>query len=165
MRKTMKLKHSKPTFLNALLISGLFALPLYIGANANASDASSIVESRQQKLKELGKAMKTINQQLKSDSPELSLIQQQAKLLANHAAELPQWFPLGTGQDAGLDTDALNTIWSQPDDFTARAKDFKQASIALSQKADKAELATLMQNLKEVKDSCSGCHKTFRADD
>jgi cytochrome c556 len=165
MRKTMELKKTKLTLLNALLISGLFSSPLYIVANANALDATSIVESRQQKLKELGKAMKTINQQLKSDSPELSLIQQQARLLAKHAAELPQWFPLGTGQDAGLDTDALNAIWSQPDDFTARAKDFKQASLALSQKADKAELATLMQNLKEVKDSCSGCHKNFRADD
>ncbi|MDP5029125.1 MAG: cytochrome c [Paraglaciecola sp.] len=148
----------------ALAISSAVILSLHVSVNANATDASSTIETRQQNFKEMGKAMKTINQQLKSGAPDLSVIQQHAGVLADHAQVLPDWFPAGTGQETGLDTDALAEIWSQADKFADKAEGFKQSSQALLNTAEKGDIAALMGGLVGVKDSCSACHKSFRAD-
>lgn len=143
----------------------LFVAFILLSINkVKADEPANIVEARQQKLKEMGKSMKTINEQLKSSESDIIVIQQAADLLSAHAKELENWFPAGTGQDAALDTDALPEIWQQKEKFSLSAQELVKTSDLLAQLAQKGQLAELPKQLKEVKDSCSACHKNFRAD-
>ena len=133
-------------------------------SSVKADEPSQIVETRQQKFKEMGKSMKTINEQLKSANADIAAIQQAANVLADHAKALESWFPVGTGQDAKLDTDALPEIWQQKAQFKESAQKLLNTTATLAQQAQAGQTSVLAKSLKDVKDSCSACHKNFRAD-
>lgn len=161
----MHLNHTKTTGKKQTKLAVLFAsAALLTLSSVNANESGNIVEVRQQKFKEMGKSMKTINEQLKSANADITLIQQAAKLLSDHANELENWFPVGTGQDAKLDTDALPEIWLQKTEFNDSAQKLVNTTATLAQQAQAGQTSALAKSLKEVKDSCSACHKNFRAD-
>ena len=73
-----------------------------------------------------------------------------------------QWFPAGTGPEAGK-TRALPEVWTKPADFTAAQKMFEERAPKLLAAVKSKDAAAVQAAFKEVGGACKNCHDTFRA--
>lgn len=134
---------------------------------AHASDpttASSVIETRQQGFKKMGAAMKALNEQLKSDVPDVAKMAASAQTISSSAPQVLHWFPAGTGSEAGVDTDALDHIWKDRAKFDAIANRLVDESRKLTTVLSATDVAAVKAQAKAVGETCSSCHKSFRAD-
>ena len=131
----------------------------------NGLTAKVQIETRQAQLKKMGKAFKTISDQLKSGSPDIAAIQEAAASVPVESAGMEDWFPAGTGPDSGVKTDALPVIWETPEDFAQKIADFRAASDNLAAVAAGGDLAAIGAAFGETGGACKSCHQTYRADD
>ena len=100
-------------------------------AAAQAASAATPVElqkARHEHYEELGKAFKAVRDASKEASPDFAVIEKAAETVNKATVDQQQWFPKGTGPEAGK-TRALPEIWSKPDDFTAAQKMFAEPDI------------------------------------
>ena len=165
--------------LSATLCAGALSLGLAAcgeGTNPAADDTGSLVldngmsvraniEARQENLKEMGAAMKTISDQLKLEEPDVDAIYAAAQTIEGHAPNIGEWFPAGTGPDSGVETEALATIWEQPDDFAAAVARFQTAADEFEAIAVGRDPAAIGPAMGGIGGSCKNCHDQFRLDD
>nr|WP_321441737.1 cytochrome c [uncultured Hyphomonas sp.] len=123
------------------------------------------IELRQGQLKKMGKAFKTISDQLKASEPDMAAIQAAAASVPVDSKDMQDWFPAGTGPDSGVKTDALPAIWQQPDIFTEKVSDFQMAAGSLAIAAESGDLAAIGPAFATTGGTCKSCHEKFRADD
>ena len=87
--------------------------------------------------------------------------------LAAHAAamaavtnDIPALFPEGSTND---ESEALSSVWEQPERFAEAARTNHSAAQAFAQAVnDDAESQELSARFEELIDSCGGCHDDFR---
>ena len=123
---------------------------------------AEIVKARQEHLKDMGASMKAIVDQVKSGSVDKTVATDAAKKIAAYSRELPNWFPKGTGEEAGVKTLAKPEIWSQPADFQAAADKLPAEADKLVEAAATGDPATIGAQLQATGRACGGCHKPFR---
>ncbi len=70
-----------------------------------------VIETRQANLKDMGANFKTINDQSKAGTPDMAAITAAADKIKGYSADIGNWFPAGTGPEAGIKTAALPKIW------------------------------------------------------
>jgi cytochrome c556 len=137
------------------------------GALASVSVAAApadIIAARQQGYKQIGKAFKTINDNLKA-TPDVALIRTNAKVIAKLAPKVATWFPAGTGKEAGVKTAALPAIWTQRADFDAASRKFADAAKAFDAVAAKGNMDDIKTAAGALGQTCKGCHQNFRERD
>lgn len=130
---------------------------------AAAGDApADIIKARQEHLKDMGAQMKAIVGQIKAGTLDRTVMAAAATKIAGYSHEIPNWFPKGTGPEAGVKTAAKPEIWTQ-------APDFQTAADALPPEADKlvavvatGDAAAIGAQLQATGKACGGCHKPFR---
>ena len=123
------------------------------------------IELRQGQLKKMGKAFKTISDQLKSGAPDVAAIQAAAASLPVESAGMEDWFPAGTGPEAGVKTDALPVIWEDPEDFAQKLANFRDKSGQLAAVAEGGDIAAIGDAFGATGGACKSCHDTYREDD
>jgi len=64
-----------------------------------------------------------------------------------------------------VDTEALDVIWEQPDDFAAKIEATIEASNALVAAAATGDEGVMTQAIGRVGSTCGSCHDDFRLDD
>lgn len=148
-------------FVVAFATALLFASPL---VSAEQSDPAAAIEIRRQGFKDMGAAFKGIRDQFRRPKPALVMIREYTKPLVNYSKEpvLESWFPQGSGPAPGVDTEALPVIWEKPGDFAALWEDYVQATGKLQTAVAAGDLDAARQWTREVGNSCSSCHDTFR---
>jgi cytochrome c556 len=145
-----------------LAFAGVLALTAGL---AGASDPpQSTIQTRQAGFKKMGAAMKLIVAQLKTDAPDTAQIAAATQVIRSGAEAALQWFPTGSGPDAGSDTDALAYIWQERAKFDALANRLVTESKTLTAAASANDVAALRSQVKAVGEICSTCHHSFRAD-
>lgn len=149
---------AKPSFLKIAALSALVLLQIPAYAQQD------IVDARQQGFKDMGSAMKTLRDQLKSDKTDNAAVTAAAEQLAQLADKVPAWFPAGSGPAAGLETDARDYIWEDKEKFDAISKELIAISRELVPLAQSGDKAALQKKLGAVRDNCSSCHDSFRVD-
>ena len=149
------------------------------GVDANASAAAApaaaesgqtmltgtpaeIHEQREKNFKQIAKANKTIQDELKKPTPDVATIRSSAGTLEGLAKQIPSWFPAGSGPQEGVKTEALPAIWEQGPKFSAAAARLAQTTTALNAAAVGGDLAAIRAAAPEVGASCKGCHDSFR---
>jgi len=143
------------------------------GAPAPAADAGSAtlpngvtvkqqIEVRQKALKEMGAAMKTISDQMKSGAPSLDQIRPAVQTIKTHSTELPTWFPAGTGPETGVKTEALAKIWEDQPTFQAAAQRLAGEAAKLSDVATGEDIAAIGAQVGATGAACKNCHDQFR---
>jgi cytochrome c556 len=145
-----------------MLAAGLAALAG--GAVAQGAGAKAAMD-RHDHFKTMGKAFKVINDELKKDAPDKTLIASDAARVKAMAAQLPTWFPKGSGQAAYPKSKALPEIWSDPSGFSAAAASLKTETAKLSQIAAAGDLDAIRVQTKATGQACGGCHKKYREKD
>ncbi len=109
----------------------------------------------------LGKAFKTLSDEAKKPAPDEAVMKAQAVMIADLARDLPNWFPAGSGPQDGIKTHALETVWTKPAEFQAKALELQAKAEAL-----RAASALGVDAMKPVAGSlgaaCKSCHDEFR---
>lgn len=143
--------------------------PLASSEQANMSDSldpATVIEMRRQGFKDMGAAFKGVRDQFRRPKPVMVMISEYTKPLVRYSKEpvLKTWFPEGSGPGQGVETDALTVIWEKPDEFSARWEDYITAVEALQIAVKSRDLNATREQARKVGDTCTSCHKTFRAE-
>jgi cytochrome c556 len=137
-----------------------------IGIVKAAPRVSELIKSRQDKLRDMGGALKGINDELKKRNPDWdNAIARDAETLQSRSKYLLNWFPKGTGEESGLKTYALPGVWQKPDDFSKLAKAMIAETVKLSQVASTKDAAALRTEVIVLGKSCKACHDNYRSPD
>jgi cytochrome c556 len=128
---------------------------------AGVATAQDIIADRQEEMKQFGKSMGTFKAVLVDKSGgSLADVSAGAKEIAGDAAEIPDWFPEGTGEGK---TDAMPAIWEKPDEFAADARTMGELATRLAAAADSGDAAAATAAFAALgKEGCGGCHTDFR---
>ncbi len=76
---------------------------------------------------------------------------------------LDEAFPAGSGASAGT-TDALDAIWQNPTDFSAKLNKLQAEANALRKIAALGDQASFVEQFKKVGAACKACHDKYKAD-
>lgn len=139
-----------------------FALVACGGAQTPGAMAA---HDRHENFEALGKAFKTLGDELKKAEPDIARIQENATAITGKAAELRDWFPVGSGPQDGVKTDALAGVWKEPDAFGRAAAKLVEAATALDAAAQSGNLAAIRGAVPPAGAACKDCHERFRQDD
>jgi cytochrome c556 len=120
------------------------------------------IEARQSNFKDLGGAFKTVRDQLRLSRPDLISIEQAAQTVKDMSHEHANWFPRGTGQEAGFKTAAKPEIWNDPQGFATANKRFAEEGAKLYALAQAKDIAGLKAHVLVVGQACKGCHDKYR---
>ncbi len=153
----MKFKRS---FLTAAVLSAAG-----IATAALALDAAATIKARHDFFHSVGAANKSLNEELKKPAPDIAVIRAATTQIATLAPQLPAQFPAGTGPEAGVKTGAKAEIWSNANDFKAKAAALNTAATALNQAATKGDIAAVTAASKDLGGACKNCHMTYRNQD
>ena len=143
-------------------IAGVVLLSCLSGAVALAATPQETQKARHDHYHELGDAFKAVRDGTKASTPDWAAIEKAAADVNKASVNQQQWFPKGTGPEAGK-TRALPEIWSKPADFAAAAKMFEEKSAALLAAAKSKDVDAVNKAFKETGGSCKNCHDTFRS--
>jgi cytochrome c556 len=130
-------------------------------AAAPAASPAETQKVRHDHYKALGDAFKSIRDQSKADAPNWATLQKSAAEVQEATLNQIQWFPKGSGPEAGK-TRALPEIWAKPADFAAAAKMFEDRAPALVAAAKAKDVEAVDKAFKSVGGACKNCHDTFR---
>lgn len=114
--------------------------------------------AREANFKQISKAKKAIDDELKKPAPAIEAIQANAKLIDTLAPQVPGWFPAGSGTG----TEALPAIWEKPAEFSKAAADFATAAHALQAAATAGDVAQITTAATSLGGTCKACHSKFR---
>ncbi len=135
-------------------------------AFAQALQGADAVKARQSNFKAMGKDFKGINEQLKTDKPDLAAIKIAAADVKAYAAQLPSWFPKGSGPETGLKMQAKAVIWTDGQTFATAAHNFQvEAAKLAALSAASTDLVALRAQVKATGKTCGACHDKFREKD
>jgi cytochrome c556 len=128
---------------------------------AYAATPAEMLKQRHEHYEQLGDAFKTVRDNSRG-SPDFAALEKAAAVIQKATVDQQQWFPKGTGPEAGK-TRALPEIWSKPDEFTAAQKMFadKAAPLAAAVKAKDAD--AVGKAIRELGGASKNCPDSFRA--
>ena len=133
-----------------------------LAAVAYAATPKETQHARHEHYEELGKAFKAIRDQASAGSPDFAALQKNAEVVNEASVDQQQWFPQGTGPEAGK-TRALPEIWAKPADFEAAQKMFSERAPKLLAAVKSKDVDAVKAAFKETGGACKNCHDTFRA--
>ncbi len=132
---------------------------------ACAVQAATPVETqkvRHEHYEKLGDAFKAVRDQSNAGSPDFAALQKAADAVQKASVNQQQWFPKGTGPEAGK-TRALPEIWTDAAGFAAAMKMFEDRTPALAAAANAKDIDAVKKAFREVGGACKNCHDKFRA--
>ncbi len=132
------------------------------GAALAQTAAAQAVKARQEGYKQMGAAFKTINDELKKDSPSMAALATAAAKMRDTSLVVPKWFPKGSGAEAGVETRAKPEIWTDPAGFAKASAALKTEAARLQTLAAAGDLAGVRGQVKPTGATCAGCHDAYR---
>lgn len=131
-----------------------------------ASPQAAQIKPRQDKLRDMGGALKAITDELKKPKVDWdNVIIPNTQTIKDRSAYLLNWFPKGSGPEAGVKTYALPAIWQKQDDFTKLGKAAQAEAIKLDQVANSKNLDALRTEAVTMGKACKACHDDYRSKD
>jgi cytochrome c556 len=134
-----------------------------IAAAAAAQPMVQRIGDRQARYKQMGAAVKAINEQLHASNPSLPVIRRNSALVARFAPQVLGWFPRGSGPETGARTRARPEIWTDAEGFRAAGVRLVVAARGFDAAARGTDVAAIRAAMRGVAGACSGCHDDFRA--
>lgn len=157
----------KSTTMALALLAGLgLAASSSLAADTGpATPGGKAVVARQAHFKEQNAAFRAINDELRKDAPDKAVITANATRMKSMAADLPSWFPKGSGPETGLKTAAKAEIWTDAEGFAGAAAKLQEETVKLEQVAMAGDLDAIKAQVRATGGACKNCHDRFRAPD
>lgn len=128
-------------------------------------DPQPVIEGRQAALRDIGGALKGINDELKRSSPSLPVIRQYAQQIEDLSKQQKFWFPPGTGPETEIEMQAKLEIWKKPAEFKKGQDAMSEQATKLVKVAAGSDLAAIRTQWQSLGKTCKGCHDQFREED
>lgn len=128
----------------------------------NASPATKAAYARHENYQKLGKAFKTLIDELKKDAPDKAVVAASAQTMATLANALPTWFPRGSGVEARPMSEAKADIWTDAAGFSAAASNLQVQVSKLNQAAISGDIAGVKAQVRPAGGACKSCHDKYR---
>lgn len=135
--------------------AGLAAMLVATAVHATEGE----VEYRQHTMAAVGGHMQAIADILRGKVAHVGHLPTHANAMADLAAIAPTLFP--PGSDGG---DALPAVWEDAADFKAKLDAFKAAADGFKAAAASGDMAATGAALRDLGQSCKGCHDSYRAE-
>lgn len=129
---------------------------------APLTPAGESLSARQVHFKEQGAAFKAITDELRKAAPDKASVAANAAKLKALAADLPTWFPKGSGPETGLTTAARPEIWTDADGFAAAANGFQAEAAKLDALSTGGDMEAIKAQARATAGACKGCHDKYR---
>ena len=142
-------------------VVGLLCLGGAASAQGARTPAADIVEARQAAMMLSGVAMGSIKAAIDAGQP-LGSQRFPTRALARWAHAVPGAFPVGSGAEAGVRTNAKPEIWSDRAGFEARAADYTVAADRLAELSAGDDLAAFAAQWTTVRATCQACHDGYK---
>lgn len=124
------------------------------------------IKSRQDKLRDVGSALKAINDEIKKGRIDWdNTVIPNAQTIKDRSAYLLNWFPRGSGPESGKKTYALPTIWEKNDEFMRLGRAAEAAAAKLNQAALSKDGNALKAEAQVMGKACKACHDSYRSAD
>ena len=136
---------------------GAFILVGWSSISLAHEGATGIIKERMERFKENKEGMKVIKGNLGKDT---TLIAQKASEIETWANEMANFFPEGSNQ---APSEALSTIWTNFEDFKAKAVANATAASDLKTLAQSgADESALINGFKALGKTCKDCHNDYK---
>jgi cytochrome c556 len=146
----------RKTWIAAFVAAGVTATAAW------AATPAQTIEARQANFKQMGRAFKAINDQLKQSAPDMATIRSNAGIIVQSAGRVHSGFPRGTGPEAGVKTEALPIIWQRGRDFQSHANQLVAAARNLQRVAAGNDINAIKAAVPGLGGACKGCHDTYK---
>jgi cytochrome c556 len=159
------------TIMTALALTaglGLTAAGAAPGADpssATASPGGKALLARQAHFKDQGATFKAISDEIRKDASDKAAMASDAAKLKALAADLPTWFPKGSGPETGLPTAAKPEIWMDADGFAAAAAKLQDETAKLATVSTGGDADAIKAQFRATAAACKNCHDKYRAPD
>ncbi len=161
--------------LKRILTGMVFAVTTSILLSASAQDddpptpaerATSATETRQAVFKLLGYNMGTISGMAQGDIEfDAEIMERNARRIADLAPMIPELFQRMDTREFDVETQALDVIWENPDQFESRAMDLVEGANEFADIAAEGDRMEIIGSVREFGNNCGNCHDDFREDD
>ncbi len=131
-------------------------------ALASESDIKQVMSERHESFEHMGEVFEELSREVKQKSPDMVRIQQDVSRIDVWAKDQVNWFPIGSGPESGIKTDAKAEIWEQPAEFRALQDEFIVEAGVLKTVAFNGPGDDLAAQTEKVGEVCSQCHETYR---
>ena len=145
-----------------LISAGLVLIVGSLSAFAAAPEIEQIMKERHENFEHMGEAFEDIDREIKRASPDIGRIQRHAGQIDVWAQDQIHWFPVGSGPESGIKTDAKAEIWERPTEFKALQDEFVIEARELKNIADNSPVDMLAAQIHKTGEVCSQCHETYR---
>jgi cytochrome c556 len=143
------------------VVAMLASLMFSSGVAADPAEPAAL-GARVHGFRELGAAFKTVNDELKSGTPQVMMLQLSARQIRDASRAQTGWFPADSAPRPGLKTAAKPEIWSQPAQFKKAQDDFAAQAAAFYRVAATGDVAAMRIQAKPLGAACAACHRSFR---
>ena len=152
------LKGKRKPFFGACIMTAAVALSACSGTGGGDNPD---VKARQDMMQNWGDASDVMKDMVENpDTFDLAVFQEQASFLAGDAPNAWAHF-----EDSSAVGGATQAVWSDPEDFAAKAANFEQVTANLNTAAQSATgVADVEAAYGEVGPACGSCHKVYKAD-
>jgi len=145
--------------------AGIAALASACAAYAASPAIVAAIHARKANYKEIGGAFKTINDEIKTGSPDLATIRPLARDLLTRASGQLKYFPKGSGPVSGEKTRAKAAIWADQATFVKLHNDMLGAARLLQAATVSGDVAAMTSARTALGGACKSCHDKFRESD
>lgn len=115
--------------------------------------------------RDLGTQFKSINDSLRSPTPQPAVLRAAVQKIRSAATQQYNWFPAGSGPQPGIKTAAKPAIWAQAAQFRQAQNAFAAQATALERAVIGGNIAAMRSAARSLGATCKGCHDQFRSDD
>ena len=127
-----------------------------LGAMFTFSAQAGVVEDRKANFKNNVTILKAIKGQIQAG--DFESIAAGGRSIATWASQMPDFFPEGSKSKG-----ALAYIWTDFDDFRAKADANRQAALKLEAAAGTADAGKIMAAVQGLSGTCKSCHQSYKA--
>jgi cytochrome c556 len=135
------------------------AAPTGPAAMPAATDVAAFMKARHENYEMLGANMKVLQDNFKSDTPDMAAATAAAVNVKAFADAMGDWFPAGTGPDSGIESEAKANIWTDRATFDAA---HAKLQVEAGKLAAATDAAAFKAQFPATGGSCKNCHDTFR---
>jgi cytochrome c556 len=147
------------------LAFGLAGAVTVAGTALAAIDAAQAIKSRQDNLKSLSKSFKFLHDEIGRGAEDKAGMLQAAQAMDKLAGDFANWFPEGSGPQAGIKTAAKPEIWARPADFTKAQQNLVAQIKVLVSMVQTGDKEAIGKAFKDTGGACGACHKEFKVKD
>ena len=140
-------------------------ISLACGPALLAATISDQVKARQANFKQISRANKAINDELKKSAPSIVVLRANAAALEKASLKVTQNLPKGSFVGSTVKTEARSEILQKPAIYKSKAAEFQKAAKALRLAAAAGKLPQIKTAAAAMGPTCKGCHESFRAKD